>query len=131
MRLRGARLLAQRHHWVVVVELGVELLGLDVGPVVKPPVEPLLLPAEPVPAPPIELVLPEELPVLVSLPLEPLPAVLPVLGLVPGLVLLLDEVEPVPAVPSRLLQALRERAAATAMVATAICVRDVFMGETP
>lgn len=132
---------------VVVVAPGVELLGLDPpGPAVNPPellglpVPELLLPAEPVPDPPIELVLPGVLPLLVSplpLVLLPLPAVLPVLGLVlePGVpeglvVLLLEEEEP-GAPASRLLQALNERAAATASVATAIWVREVFIRETP
>lgn len=134
---------ATRRHLVVVVAPGVELLGLDPpGPAVNPPellvlpVPELLLPAEPVPDPPIELVLPGVLPLLVSpllpLVLLPLPAVLPVLGLVlEGLVVLLLEEEEPGAPASRLLQALSERAAATASVATAIWVREVFIRETP
>jgi hypothetical protein len=112
---------------VVVVDGGVELLGEllelepPLGPVVNPPEEEPLV--DPVLGPPIELV-----------PLVPLPAVLPVLGLVlDGLVLLLEEVEPVPElappVPAPLLQALRDSAAATVRVASATCEREVFMGK--
>jgi hypothetical protein len=116
---------------VVVVVLGVELVAPEVlPPTTKPPEEPLAGPAlvegvSPVLGPPIELVLPEVLPLAAVSPL--VPAVLPVPEL-DGLVLLPGE--PVPEVPaawSRLLQALSESAATTASVATATCVRDVFI----
>lgn len=81
---------------------------------VEPDTPPVLLSVEPVPVLPIELVLPL------------VPAALPVDGLVlegPGLVEGVVEEELVepdgPVVPSRLLQALSERAATTARVATA------------
>lgn len=123
---------------------GVELLGLlplkDEPEVSGVPLEPGLMVAlppneapplplvEPVPDPPIELVLLPPLP-LVLLSLEPV-----VLGLVldpllpEGLVV--DEVEPVepaPAVPAPLLQALSDSAAATVSEAIAIWVREVFI----
>lgn len=112
---------AQPHHFVVVVLLG----------------------DEPVPVAPIELVLPLPVPLLVSLevPLAVLPVLEPVLpvpaamplpdGLVDGLVeeLVVPEPAPPEAVVSFLLQAPRERAAATATMATAVLVRDVFMQE--
>ena len=114
------------HYFVVVVVLLVEP--------VTPPVEPLLdepLPDEPEPDDPMELVLP---PLLDGLPLAVLPdepMLLP-LPLPDGLVLeLLVDPEPAapeePVAPSRLLQALSERAATTARVAAAHCVRDVFI----
>ena len=107
-------------------------LVLELGPVTNA-LLPLLV--EPVPEPPIDLVLPGVVPLLlvVSLLLDPLPAVLPVLGLVlepmvlDGLVVLLEELEP--GVASRLLQAPSERAAAKVSVATAIWVREVFIGK--
>jgi hypothetical protein len=127
------------------------VLLLGVEPEVLPPIvnpgDPVadvdpVVPLPAVPLPPIELVLPAvPLPLVdlsvLALPLvEPLvlPAVLPVPD-VPGpvldglVVVLLDELDPgVPAV-SRLLQALSESAATTASVATATCVRDVFIGK--
>lgn len=91
---------------------------------VTPPVESLEeLP--PVLGPPMELVLPEVPPlpdglVLPAVLLDPEPEPMP---LPEGLVVLEELVEPVPApvpaVPSRLLQALSERAATTARVAAA------------
>lgn len=121
----------------MVVASGVELLGEPVvalPPNEAPPEVPLLV--EPVLGPPIELVLPAEPVLPVVLLLDPEPAVLPVLGLVAGgLVLLLDEVEPVPElappVPAPLLQALRDSAATTASVARASWEKEVFIGETP
>jgi hypothetical protein len=128
---------------VVVVLLLVEPETPDELPV---PIEPLPLvlplvpplePDEPVPVAPIELV-PPLLPVVVS----ELPLALPVveLGLVlleprpalpelDGEVVLLELVEPDPAAPvlSRLLHALRERAATTARTAAVAWVRDVFI----
>jgi len=101
---------------VVVVELLVDGLGLAPELLVLPPLLPLELPLLP-----IELVPPELPAVPVLPPLEPE---------VPDGLVELDELAPplVPA-PSRLLQALSERAAATAIVATAIWVRDVFIGK--
>jgi hypothetical protein len=91
-----------------------------------------LEPDEPVPVAPIELVLPVVplLPVVVSL-LPLLPVV--VLGLVllepvvDGVVVLLDELVPAAPVLSRLLHALRERAATTARTAAVTWVRDIFI----
>lgn len=122
----------------------VGVLVLGVVPELLPPItkadvpEPVV--AEPlplVPLPPIELVLPVVPPlplVVVSLLVVPLvepPAVLPVPepeldGVV---VLLLDELEPGVAASSRLLHALSVSPATTASVATATCVRDVFIGK--
>jgi len=117
--------MANLHQRVVVVELLVEPDGLVVEPAAP---EPEVLPepeVPPVPLEPMELVLP--LPPVLPLPLVPLPAVLPVPepeppeGLVDGLVVLEELVEPVapvePVVPSRLSQALSERAPTTARVA--------------
>lgn len=86
-------------------------------------------PLEPYPDPelPMELV-PPPVPAVLPEPIEPEPAVdpepLPVEGLVEGLVVLEELVEPVPPVepvvpPSGLLQALSESAATTATVAAA------------
>ena len=74
-----------------------------------------------VPGPPIELVLPVPLLPVLSL-LLPMPAVLlpgEVLELPDGLVVVLDELEVLGGVPSRLLQAPSERAAMTVRVAAA------------
>lgn len=121
----------------VVPELLPPITKADVPePVVAEPAEPLPL----VPLPPIELVLPVVPPLpldVVSLLVVPLveppelPAVLPVPepeldGVV---VLLLDELEPGVAASSRLLHALSVSPATTASVATATCVRDVFIGK--
>ena len=117
------------------------LLVEPVTPDVPLPLEPVLEgdepdePDEPVPVAPIELVLPVVplLPVVVSelvLPLVELGLVLLEPVVVDGVVVLLEElVEPVPAVPvlSRLLHALRERAATTARTAAVAWVRDVFI----
>ena len=112
---------------------GVEELSLEPGVVVEEPpndAPPEVLP--PVPLPPIELVPPEVPPLLPVVPLElpPEPAALPLPepdGLVDGLVVLLDELEPGVAAVSRLLQALSESAATTATVATATWEREVFI----
>jgi hypothetical protein len=105
---------------VVVVELdvlGVEPVTVGLPPKAAPPEVPL--PVEPVLGPPIELVLPEVLPLVAVSLLVPA---------VDGLVVLPGELVPeVPAAWSRLLQALSESAATTASVATATCVRDVFI----
>jgi hypothetical protein len=125
---RGAR--AHWHYFVVVVVLLVEPVGPDMLPL-----EPLLvslpelvLPGDVldelplVPGPPIELVLPVPLLPVLSL-LLPMPAVLllpgELLELPDGLVVVLDELEVLGGVPSRLLQAPSERAAMTVRVAAA------------
>jgi hypothetical protein len=115
---------------VLLSELELGLLELELE------LEPL-----PVPGPPIELVLPllgDELELLLAVSLLVLPlvlgvlgAVLAVLGLVGAVVLLEELDEPgvalEPVVASRLVQAPRERAAATARVAAAHWVRDIFI----
>jgi hypothetical protein len=113
-------------YFVVVLDSGVELVGglLMLPELLEPVLDSPL--DEPVPELPIELVPGAPLVPDDSL-LEPLPAMLPPLGLV----LLLDEVEPVPALPppgdGPLLQALRDTAATTVSVASATCVREVFI----
>jgi hypothetical protein len=116
---------------VLLSELELGLLELELE----------LEPLPPVPGPPIELVLPllgDELELLLAVSLLVLPlvlgvlgAVLAVLGLVGAVVLLEELDEPgvalEPVVASRLVQAPRDRAAATARVAAAHWVRDIFI----
>jgi hypothetical protein len=131
-RRQDQRPWTQAHQRVVVVLLLVEPVTPDVP--LLDGVE-LVEPDEPVPVAPIELVLPVVplLPVVVSelvLPEVELGLVLLEPVVVDGVVVVLLEelVEPGPApVVSRLLHALRERAATTARTAAVAWVRDVFI----
>jgi hypothetical protein len=112
---------------VLGLVLGLVLELEPVLPLLGPPIElvlPLVLGGEPVLAVESVLLLPLVLGVVPAVLLEPVP-------LVEGVVVLEELVEPgapaEPVVASRLLQALSERAATTARVAAAHCVRDVFI----